>query len=575
MEPATQRRFGLTRAARLRARSAALAPWSAVEDPPPRRPVEPDAAADAASARRRGSAPAAGRRPLVLGALSLGPEPPFSARRPRAPPHSRARSCHASAGCCRRWACSPGSPPRRRAARAPHWWWRPLACPCRSCSRARACLVGAGARAAARHDRARSRVRRRGRARPHGAGAAPAWRPRASSGWRSRRSPPATPAVRRGGRHARARRLAGLARRRRVDALGPLSHRPRSPRRWSGRPLPWRCRCVVRGRFLALDVLAAGVWAAAFAAHVGLGDAAGRRRRARRSRGAAWRALCWRARGGRRSPAGPLRRGARSGRKRPPLGIPWDRHERAPKPGSEARRPRRGRLRPCLQDQRAAGRAGAQAGQGDGGQPDASRSRASTCRTTTECSSRPRTASSSRATSRPCARSSPTTCSSTPRQEGLALTSRPQIEFETDDRLSSASSASRRSCSARPRTRRPAAEPAPSAGDFGHTMVYSPDRAARRAGAAAADARARRCWWRKGKRNVLGGDARGDRPQPRLRHRDGRPERVPPARRAAPGRGRLVRRGPRVHERDQGQRSARRSGRAARRATGLRWASPT
>jgi len=39
------------------------------------------------------------------------------------------------------------------------------------------------------------------------------------------------------------------------------------------------------------------------------------------------------------------------------------------------------------------------------------------------------------------------------RQEGLALTSRPQVEFHTDDRLS---------------------------GDFGHTMVYSPDRAVRR-----------------------------------------------------------------------------------------------
>ena len=53
-------------------------------------------------------------------------------------------------------------------------------------------------------------------------------------------------------------------------------------------------------------------------------------------------------------------------------------------------------------------------------------SRASTCPTTTASSSRRRTASSSRATSRRCARSCRTTCSSTPAQERLALTSRPR-----------------------------------------------------------------------------------------------------------------------------------------------------
>jgi hypothetical protein len=67
------------------------------------------------------------------------------------------------------------------------------------------------------------------------------------------------------------------------------------------------------------------------------------------------------------------------------------------------------------------------------------------------------------------------------RQEGLALTSRPQIELMTDDRLDVGEFGIQAQQLAPPEEDLPAAaaEAAPSAGDFGHTMVYSPDRAAR------------------------------------------------------------------------------------------------
>jgi hypothetical protein len=69
------------------------------------------------------------------------------------------------------------------------------------------------------------------------------------------------------------------------------------------------------------------------------------------------------------------------------------------------------------------------------------------------------------------------------RQEGLALTSRPQVEFMTDDRLQLGEFGIQAQLLSPPEAEEeePAgAEVAPSAGDFGHTMVYSPDRAARR-----------------------------------------------------------------------------------------------
>jgi hypothetical protein len=66
------------------------------------------------------------------------------------------------------------------------------------------------------------------------------------------------------------------------------------------------------------------------------------------------------------------------------------------------------------------------------------------------------------------------------RQEGLALTSRPQIELHTDERLELGEFGIQAQLLSAPEEESeeaPAA--APSAGDFGHTMVYSPDREAR------------------------------------------------------------------------------------------------
>ena len=67
------------------------------------------------------------------------------------------------------------------------------------------------------------------------------------------------------------------------------------------------------------------------------------------------------------------------------------------------------------------------------------------------------------------------------RQERLALTSRPQIEFHTDDRLELGEFGIQAQLLGAPEEDEQgvAEEAAPSAGDFGHTMVYSADREAR------------------------------------------------------------------------------------------------
>jgi hypothetical protein len=68
------------------------------------------------------------------------------------------------------------------------------------------------------------------------------------------------------------------------------------------------------------------------------------------------------------------------------------------------------------------------------------------------------------------------------RTEGLALVTRPTIEFETDDRLSLGEFGIQAQL-IKPEGEEDADWPepdAPSAGDFGHTMVYSPDREARK-----------------------------------------------------------------------------------------------
>ena len=65
------------------------------------------------------------------------------------------------------------------------------------------------------------------------------------------------------------------------------------------------------------------------------------------------------------------------------------------------------------------------------------------------------------------------------RQEGLALTSRPQLELMTDDRLGLGEFGIQAQLLSPPEEEAPGDAAAPSAGDFGHTMVYSADREAR------------------------------------------------------------------------------------------------
>jgi hypothetical protein len=67
------------------------------------------------------------------------------------------------------------------------------------------------------------------------------------------------------------------------------------------------------------------------------------------------------------------------------------------------------------------------------------------------------------------------------RTEGLALITRPTIEFETDDRLALGEFGIQTALIGGPEDdeEAPIAEAGPSAGDFGHTMVYSPNREAR------------------------------------------------------------------------------------------------
>jgi hypothetical protein len=69
------------------------------------------------------------------------------------------------------------------------------------------------------------------------------------------------------------------------------------------------------------------------------------------------------------------------------------------------------------------------------------------------------------------------------RQESFALSTRPQVEFHTDERLDLGEFGIQAQLLAPPEEEERAEGPdaqAPSAGDFGHTMVYSPSRDARR-----------------------------------------------------------------------------------------------
>ena len=92
------------------------------------------------------------------------------------------------------------------------------------------------------------------------------------------------------------------------------------------------------------------------------------------------------------------------------------------------------------------------------------------------------------------------------RSEGLALTSRPQIDLETDERLGLGEFGIQAELLSPPEEEADEADSPPSSGDFGHTMVYSPDRAAPRIepGPEAA-ARRQALLVGEGRRNVLSG----------------------------------------------------------------------
>ena len=90
------------------------------------------------------------------------------------------------------------------------------------------------------------------------------------------------------------------------------------------------------------------------------------------------------------------------------------------------------------------------------------------------------------------------------RQERLALTSRPQVEFHTDDRLELGEFGIQAQLLGGPEEDDELAEPGPSAGDFGHTMVYSADREARPLEPALD--RSQALLVAEGRRNVLSGE---------------------------------------------------------------------
>ena len=266
---AVRRRREERREPRVRSRRGAL-PACAARDPaaPAARPGESPP----------GSPPAASCSP----ACPLGPDPSFSPSPRPGSPRSRSAAPAAarldrsprSALCAlarlaeadRQGTALPRG--RARAGRRP-----PAA--------RRAALVRAGARAAARHDRAGARLRRRRRARGH------AWRRAglAAAGfwWLAARRGADGQALLFGAPDgvAAARDWEGSISAAASDALGPLLTSPALAPALAGRP--WRsCSpLVVRGRWLALDLLGAGVWAAALiAAHAALGRPA-RRDRAR------------------------------------------------------------------------------------------------------------------------------------------------------------------------------------------------------------------------------------------------------------------------------------------------------
>jgi hypothetical protein len=92
------------------------------------------------------------------------------------------------------------------------------------------------------------------------------------------------------------------------------------------------------------------------------------------------------------------------------------------------------------------------------------------------------------------------------RADGLALTSRPQIDLETDERLTLGEFGIQAQLLSPPEDEQEEEAGGPPSGDFGHTMVYSPDAAAPRVEPApGSQSRRQALLVGEGRRNVLSG----------------------------------------------------------------------
>ena len=143
------------------------------------------------------------------------------------------------------------------------------------------------------------------------------------------------------------------------------------------------------------------------------------------------------------------------------------------------------------------------------------------------------------------------------RQERLALTSRPQVEFHTDERLDLGEFGIQAQLLSPPEEEAPIGA---RRAVGGRLRAHDGLLARRRVAAARAEGRPPPgAAGGRGQAQRAERPARGGRPQPRLRRGGERPERVAPPR-GAPPRGRGLDGGrPRVHQRRQGERTARRA----------------
>ena len=91
------------------------------------------------------------------------------------------------------------------------------------------------------------------------------------------------------------------------------------------------------------------------------------------------------------------------------------------------------------------------------------------------------------------------------RQEGLALTSRPMVELMTDERLNVGEFGIQAQLLAEEGDRSSPAPPSPSAGDFGHTMVYTPTGDSHKLDSPTGPSRAQALLVGEGRRTVLRG----------------------------------------------------------------------